>query len=46
MNRISKPLYEAPSVRISPYTPEKSFMLSANFPGAPIDNAEEEEWTY
>lgn len=46
MNKTLKNPYEAPGIRISPYIPEKSFLLSANVPGATIDDGEEEEWTY
>ena len=45
MNKIFKTPYETPRVRISPYTTEKCFMLSATVPGATIDDANEEEWT-
>ena len=45
MNKISKTLYEAPGVRVSPFSPEKCFLYSATVPGATIDDAEEEEWT-
>ena len=41
-----KPVYAAPAVRVFNSQFDRHFLVSANFPGAPIDNAEEEEWTY
>ena len=38
--------YTAPAVRVFNSQFDRHFLVSANFPGNTINDAEEEEWTY